>query len=420
MPVEVRIPRWSDSSDECSLIKWLKAEGDSVSQGEPIAELETDKATVELEAPAPGVLQKALVPDGSSLRVGDLVALLNESELREGAPQVVTKVASPTLHAPAQISTANEPKLPPSRLGAVPQVHSVRSSSAQRSATPLARRMAALAGIDIGAIAAKSGEPRIRKSDVEAALGIARSLLHVAEPESAPISRQFESDEAKQIPITRTRKIIAQRMVESKRTTPHFYLSIDCSLDALLELRQTANHSSGQPPMSITPFLIRAAALALVKEPAINSAWSEQAILAHTRIDIAVAVATERGLVTPVIREAHRKGILSVASELRNLTERAREGRLAPREYEGGTFTISNLGMYGVQSLYAIIDPPQSCILGIGASEERPVVRDHQVSIATMLTATLSADHRVVDGATGAEFLAKFKNLLQDPISLLL
>lgn len=417
MPVEVRIPRWSDSSDECSLIKWLKLEGDPVSQGQPIAELETDKATVELEAPVSGVLHTAVMPEGSSLRVGDLVALLDESQ-----PYARTPQATPEVAAPPRISTANETKPSLSRPGAVQPVHAIRSSSVQRSATPLARRMAALAGIDIGAIAAKSGEQRIRRSDVEAALGIAKSLLNVAEPESdnAIISRQFDSNEAKPIPITRTRKIIAQRMAESKRTTPHFYLSIDCSLDALLELREKANRSSGQAPISITPFLIRAAALALVKQPAVNSAWSDQAILAHTRTDIAVAVATERGLMTPVIRGAHTKGVLLISTELRDLTERARDGRLAPREYEGGTFTISNLGMYGVQSLYAIINPPQSCILGIGATEERPVVRDHQVVIATMLTATLSADHRVLDGATGAEFLAKFKSLLQDPISLLL
>jgi pyruvate dehydrogenase E2 component (dihydrolipoamide acetyltransferase) len=282
--------------------------------------------------------------------------------------------------------------------------------------------MAVLAGIDIGAIGAKSPEQRIRKSDVEAALGIAKSLLDVAERKVDPasISRQLELGQAKPIPVTRTRKIIAQRMAESKRTTPHFYLSVDCSLDALLELREKANNSSGQPPMSITPFLIRAAALALAEVPAVNSAWAEQAILAHSRIDIAVAVATERGLVTPVIREAHRKGILSISSELREFTKRAREGRLAPREYEGGTFTISNLGMYGVQSLYAIINPPQSCILGIEAGEERPVVRDHQVAVATMLTATLSADHRVVDGAIGAAFLAEFKDLLQCSVRLFL
>jgi pyruvate dehydrogenase E2 component (dihydrolipoamide acetyltransferase) len=418
MPVEVRIPKWSDSSDECTLIKWLKAEGDAVAKGEPIAEFETDKANVELEAPAAGVLQKAVVPEGSSLRVGDLVALVNESAMPEAGPQAIAEVAaSPAPPAPVRISTAVELKPSPSRLGAVRPVHSSGPSSAQRSATPLARRMAALAGIDISAMVAKGGEQRIRKSDVEAALGIARAPLYVAESEP---DRRLESSEAKAIPITRTRKVIAQRMAESKRTTPHFYLSIDCELTALIELRQKANQSSGQPPMSITSFLIRAAALALVAEPAVNSAWSEQAILAHTRIDIAVAVATERGLVTPVIREADRKGVVSISGELRDFTERARNGRLAPREYEGGTFTISNLGMFGVQSLYAIINPPQSCILGIGTSEERPVVRDHQVVVATMLTATLSADHRVVDGAIGAQFLSKFRDLLQDPIRLLL
>ena len=256
MPIEVRVPRWSDSGDECSLVKWLKAEGDPVSQGEPIAELETDKATVDSSA-APGILQKALVPEGSPLRVGDLVALLNKSEPHERAPQAVLEGASPQSPASWRIPAANEPRRPPSGPGAVQRVRSAPSSSPEIFATPLARRMAALAGIDIGAIAAKSGEQRIRKSDVEAALGIARSPLHAAEPKSghASISRQFESDQAKPMPVTGTRKIIAQRMAESKRTTPHFYLSVDCSLDALLELREEANDGSGQPPMSITPFL---------------------------------------------------------------------------------------------------------------------------------------------------------------------
>lgn len=426
MPIEVRISRWSDSSDECSLIKWLKAEGDPVAQGEPIAELETDKATVELESPAQGILQKTLVPEGSALRVGDMIALVEDSKPGVAAaphavPRPVQSTAQSQAPAPVRIPAVVESTTPP-RLGAVQQVHSARPSAASRSATPLAMRMAALAGIDIAAISPRSGEQRIRKSDVEAALGIASSLPLATQPrsEQGTGSQEFEPDQAKSIPLTRTRKVIAQRMAESKRTTPHFYLSVDCSLDALLKLREMVNGRSGQPPISVTPFLIRAAALALIKEPAVNSAWSEQAILAPGRIDIAVAVATERGLVTPVIRGAHGKGVVAIASELQEFISRAREGRLAPRDYEGGTFTISNLGMYGVQSLYAIINPPQSCILGIGASEERPVVRDHQVTIATMLTATLSADHRVVDGAAGAAFLAEFKNLLQQPINLVL
>lgn len=422
MPIEVRISRWSDSSDECLLIKWLKAEGDSVSVGEPIAELETDKATIELESPGPGVLQKTLVPEGSTLHVGDTVALIDEQS-RERLTQTGLKRASARPPAASRIPEVAEPKPPtPSRIGAVQQVQPARPSTLQRSATPLAMRMAALAGIDISTIAAKSGDQRIRKSDVEAALGIARNPPPAPRVDSDRLetARQSESDEAKSIPLTRMRKIIAQRMAESKRNTPHFYLSVDCALDELLKLREMVNGRSGQPPISITAFLIRAAALALVKQPAVNSAWGDEAIVANARIDVAVAVATERGLVTPVIRESHRKGVVAISSELQGFISRAREGRLAPRDYEGGTFTISNLGMYGVQSLYAIINPPQSCILGIGASEERPVVRDHQVTIATMLTATLSADHRVIDGALGAAFLAEFKNLVQQPINLVL
>ncbi len=430
MAIEVRIPKWSESSDECLLAKWLKKEGDSVDKGEVIAEIETDKATFELEAPDSGTLQAILAPEGSSLSVGAVVALVSEQQREEQRVHAVAREdkntdsssASPVPLAVAQPNPV-QPVVADADREETETPHGAGPSAESVPATPLARRMAALAGLDLGAISTQNPDGRIREAVVEAALGFrAHNASHQQEvrPTSASLSPQIQSAQANRIPLSRTRRTIARRMAESKRTTPHFYLTVDCCLDELLELRRRIGQSSDQPRPSITAFLIRAAALALCKVPEVNSTWAEDAVLAHQRIDIAVAVAAGRELITPVIRSADRKGIAAIAAELRDLTTRAREGRLHPSELEGGTFTISNLGMYGVQSLYAIINPPQSSILGMGASEERPVVRDHRVVIATVLTATLSADHRVLDGAVGAAFLREFKDLVQTPLRLLL
>jgi pyruvate dehydrogenase E2 component (dihydrolipoyllysine-residue acetyltransferase) len=421
MRTEVRIPELSESSEEATLVRWLKGEGEAVAAGEAIAEIETDKATVELESPNAGTLEKATVAEGASVKVGDVVALVND-QIAPRPRLLAVKGEEPTAESRSGPAAAQVERAPVnSRSGPGEPIQIEEHKARTAAATPLARRMAALANLDLDLIPTRSPDRKVRKIDVESALGITPEAASVAPEKNLRVSARpatVPATERKE--LSRTRKIIAQRMTESKRAVPHFYLSIDCRLDELLELRKLANQSSGQPAASITAFFVRAAALALRKAPEVNAAWADDAILVHDRVDIAVAVASERGLVTPVIREADRKNVLDIAGELRELTARTHAGKLAPGEYENGTFTLSNLGMHSVHSLYAIINPPQSCILGTGAAEERPIARDGQVMVATMFTATLSADHRVLDGTAGAAFLSAFKDFVQNPIKLLL
>ena len=434
-----------------TLTAWLKQAGDPVTAGEPIAEVETDKTTVELEAPADGVLAEIRVAAGTEpVAVGTVLAVVREAALGESetqqvpgaspsAPGSVTPeppAAAPVHAADAPVDQANAPdaadaapvRAVAAETAAVPSVEADRAEPATLAdvpATPLARRMAALAGLDLTGVTGSGDGGRVMKVDVERLLRSSRGRAAAvpstdtqasepapaAKPTPAPISDLPHADR----PLTAMRRVTAQRMVEAKRSAPHFYLEIECAVDRLLALREAAGRAGESSVPTVNDVVVRAAALALRKVPLANSAWTGDAVRVYDSVDLAVAVTTPGGLVTPVIRAADTKALAEIAAELRRLTAGARAGRLQPADYQGGTCTISNLGMYGVSSLFAILNPPQSCILGVGAITERPVVRDGAVAVGSMMTVTLSADHRAIDGATGAELLGALKAFLEDP-----
>jgi pyruvate dehydrogenase E2 component (dihydrolipoamide acetyltransferase) len=289
-------------------------------------------------------------------------------------------------------------------------------------ATPLARRMAASGNLDLASVSGSGPHGRIVKADVEAAIrnGVAAPAVAAAKPAAAASSEVWLGPPYEDIPNSTTRKTIARRLSESKQTVPHFYLTVDCLLDDLLAMREKLNAKAEGVKISVNDMIIRAVALALKKVPAANAMWTDAAIRQFTRVDVSVAVATPNGLITPVIKDAAAKGLATIATEIKDLAGRAREGKLKPEEYTGGGFTISNLGMFGVKSFSAIINPPQACILAVGAGEKRPVVKGEALAIATVMSCTLSVDHRAVDGAVGAEFLAAFKKLVEDPLTMML
>ncbi len=396
MPIEILMPAVAPSMTEGNIVKWAKKEGDAVEPGEVLLELETDKAVVEVEAQHKGVLGRILVPEGTNgVKVDTLIALLavNGEDPRSlaagtAAPQ---RAAAPPVPAAAVAPAAAPAAAPP---------------GGRIFASPLARRIARELNLDLARIRGSGPNGRVLKADVEAAARTA--------PAAAPAAA-FED-----IPHSNTRRIIAQRLAEAKRSIPHFYLTIDCEVDALLSARRQANEFIEGAKLSVNDFIIKAAALALRKVPAANAAWTDTAIRRFRDVDIAVAVATPKGLVTPVLRGADTKSVSRISAEMKELSARAQEGRVRPDEYQGGGFTISNLGMYGVREFAAIINPPQACILAVGAAEQRAVVRAGALAVATLMTCTLSVDHRAVDGALGAEFLAAFKKLIESPIALLL
>jgi pyruvate dehydrogenase E2 component (dihydrolipoamide acetyltransferase) len=424
MPLEIRMPTLSPNMTEATLAGWLKSEGEAVEKGEPIAEIETDKATLEVEAEHSGVLGRIVVPAGSEgVAVDSLIALILTDG--EGADALDAAASNQ----PAARAEATQPAPVVASADAVLGEKIAAPGAERIFASPLARRMARQAGLDLAALSGKGPRGRIVKADIERALAEAKSPAvpvpaPVSEPASvsvpdAPVLPEGVTAE----PHSTMRKTIAARLSAAKRDIPHFYLQAECDLGALLKIREDLNARAGEAGefrLSVNDLIVKAAALALKRVPRVNASWSEEAILLHSAIDISVAVATEGGLITPVVRNADAKGLASLSGEIRELAERARAGKLKPQEYTGGGFTITNLGMYGISSFAAIINPPQSCILAVGAAEERAVVRGGRIAPATMMTVTLSVDHRAVDGALGAEFLAAFKAIIEDPMTLML
>ena len=436
--VEVTLPELAEAMTSATLTAWLKKPGDTVTAGEPIAEVETDKTTVELEAPTDGVLADIRVAAGAeAVAVGTVLALVRSAMPSEAPPQGAP-AASPALpmaetSVPAATSPIDTDETAPGQapaagtaeIATAPSFGATALAAVDLPATPLARRMAELAGLDLRRLTGSGDGGRVMKVDVERLLRSARGGAAApvvadapasapaasAAPAVTPVSDLPHSDR----PLTAMRRVTAQRMAESKRSAPHFYLEVECAVDALLALRDAATPVHGPGAPTVNDMVVRAAALALREVPLANSAWIGDAVRVYERVDLAVAVTTPGGLVTPVVRAADTKPLAEIAAELRRLATDARAGRLQPADYQGGTCTISNLGMYGVSSLYAILNPPQSCILGVGAVTERPVVRDGAVVVGSMMTVTLSADHRAIDGATGAELLRALKALLEDP-----
>ncbi|MEE2981196.1 MAG: pyruvate dehydrogenase complex dihydrolipoamide acetyltransferase [Pseudomonadota bacterium] len=422
MTIQVLMPALSPTMTEGNLAKWHKQEGDAVASGDIIAEIETDKATMEIEADEEGVLGRILVAEGSEgVAVNTAIAvMLEEGEDPSALDAVVIEAPAP---ASAPAPTA-EPAAAPAVPAAAPAPRGTRAI-----ASPLARRMASQAGLNVAAIAGSGPRGRVVKSDVEAALAggaptVAASLAPAAAG-PAPVAETPGMPSYTEAPNSGMRKVIARRLIESKREAPHFYLTVDCHIDALLDARKELNsRSPADGPdaykISVNDFVIRAAALALGKVPAANASWTDAAIRLYHRADISVAVAVPEGLITPVIRDAGAKGLAVISSEMKDLAGRARDGKLAPEEYQGGTFSISNLGMFGIKEFSAVINPPPGAILAVGMGEQRPVVRDGALAVATVMSCTLSIDHRVVDGAAGAQFMAAFKALIEDPLTMLL
>ena len=410
MPINILMPALSPTMTEGNLAKWLKSEGDSVEAGDVIAEIETDKATMEVEAVDEGVLGKIVVPEGSegvavNAVIGVLLAEGEDADSIESAPAPAEKpepVAEPDPPADAEVVAENALAHP--------------SSGERIAASPLARRMAAQAGLDLSTIDGSGPKGRIVKADIEAVLAGGAAAPSPVSQIAAP--SPSSADET--VKLSTMRRVIAERMTESKTTVPHFYLTVDCEVDELLKIRGEINKRIENARVSVNDIVIRACALALREVPAANVSWAgEGTMTQHGTVDISVAVAIPGGLVTPIVRNADAKGLVEIAGEMKELAARAREGKLRPEEYQGGSFSISNLGMYGVKSFDAVINPPQACILAVGAGEPRPVVRDGEIVPATVMSCTLSVDHRVVDGAIGAELLGAIKRNIEYPPAML-
>jgi pyruvate dehydrogenase E2 component (dihydrolipoamide acetyltransferase) len=427
MPIEILMPALSPTMTEGNLARWLKKEGDEVHSGDVLAEIETDKATMEVEAVDDGKIGRILVPEGAEgIKVNEPIALLLGED--EDASALANFAGSAREPAP--------PSPPPEATPAAPAATPAARGNGRIFASPLARRMAQQAGLDLGDIRGSGPQGRIVKADIEAALSAARAapaqqpLRPAAAPQPLPAAAPILSKERvaalagnppyTERPLTAMRRVIARRLTESKQTVPHFYLTIDCEIDELLKIRAELNAKSDAYRISVNDFVIRATALALRQVPAANASWSDEAILVWDTVDIAVAVALDDGLITPIVKAADRKGLAAIANEARDLVARARAGKLKLEEFQGGTFSISNLGMYGVRDFAAVINPPHGGILAVGAGEQRPVVKNGELAVATVMSCTLSCDHRAVDGAVGAQFLAAFKNLVEDPLTMLL
>ncbi|RAU22422.1 pyruvate dehydrogenase complex dihydrolipoamide acetyltransferase [Paramagnetospirillum kuznetsovii] len=424
MPVQILMPALSPTMTEGNLAKWLKNEGDAVKSGDIICEIETDKATMEFEAVDEGIMGKILVPGGTSgVKVNQPIAVLLLDG--EDASAILTPSPTPTLPLPQGAKEGD--RAPQAPLPSRERGGGEGGAGDRVVASPLAKRIAKDANLDLKAVKGSGPYGRIVKSDVEAAIktgpvpvAAPAAAAPAAKPAPAPAAASPFEPAFEEIPNSSMRKIIARRLTEAKSTIPHFYLSIDCELDALLKTRSDLNGRSDAYKLSVNDFVVRAVALALKKVPAANASWGDEAIKRYTDVDVSVAVATPTGLITPIVHHADHKGLAEISNEMKSLAAKARDGKLKPEEFQGGGFTISNLGMFGIKDFAAIINPPQGCILAVGAGEQRPVVKNGALAIATVMTCTLSVDHRVVDGAVGAEFLSAFKKLIEDPLSMLL
>ena len=440
MPISITMPALSPTMEEGTLAKWLVKEGQTVSSGDVIAEIETDKATMEVEAIDEGTVGKLLVAEGTEgVKVNTVIAILLEEGEDAGdvgdtapaakstpAPAPAEKAAAPA--AKTEAAAPAKAAAPQAKTSTPPPAKAAAAEGDRVIASPLARRMAAQADLDLTTISGSGPGGRIVKADIEAVLsGGAPAKRQTgaapSAPTAAPPAMQPGSTAYTEVPNSTMRKVIARRLTESKQHVPHFYLTIECDIDNLLAMRKDLNErgaKDGAFKLSVNDFVIRAAALALKKVPSANASWTESATLRYETVDVSVAVAVANGLITPVVRNADHKGLAAISSEMKDLAGRAHEGKLMPEEYQGGTFSISNLGMYGIKEFAAVINPPQGAILAVGAGEQRPVVKDGALSIATMMSCTLSCDHRVVYGAIGAELLQAFKGFIEDPVTMLL
>ena len=423
MATNILMPALSPTMTEGTLARWLKKEGETVKAGDVIAEIETDKATMEVEAVDEGVLGKILVADGTTgVKVNEPIAVLVEQG--EAVPTAAAPAAPAPVAAPPPPTVAAAPS-------AKPNGHAAPVAGERVFASPLARRMAQQAGIDLSALKGSGPNGRIIRADIEAvqargpvaAAPAPAAAAPAPAPKAAPAAPILAPHTL--VPFSSMRKVIARRLTEAKQTVPHFYVSVDIELDALLKLRADLNAKSakdgpGAFKISVNDLIIKAAAITLRRIPTVNASYSEEGLVLYHDVDISVAVSIADGLITPIIRRADQKGLAAISGEMKDLAARAKAGKLKPEEFQGGGFSISNMGMFGVSQFAAIINPPQGAILAVAAGQQRPVVKDGALAIATVMTCTLSVDHRIVDGALGAEWLAEFKRVIEDPLSLML
>lgn len=423
MAIEMILPSLSAGMEDAVIARWLVAVGDKVTKGQALAEVETDKATMELEAEADGIIGSLNVAEGKRADVGQVIVLLLAKGESAATPAISPTEAAAPAAAPAPISS--------------PSAAAIVAESGERmhKASPIARRLAAAAGLDLDGVQGSGPRGRIVKIDIERLVAQAgqpaappvAAVQPPAQPpaQAAPLAPQsavpagigpYEAQ-----PISNMRRVVARRLVEAKQSIPHFYLNADCDMSALLALRAQLNEGRDKAArISVNDLILKAAARALRKVPEANVIWNGDEILQLDDVDISVAVAIEGGLITPILRGADRMSLGTLSAEMKALASRAREGKLKPEEYQGGGFSVSNLGMYGVKSFSAIINPPQSCILAVGATERRPVGRGDQIVLSDVMSMTLSVDHRSVDGALGAQVLAAVKEGIEAPMSLLL
>ncbi|WP_299748403.1 pyruvate dehydrogenase complex dihydrolipoamide acetyltransferase [uncultured Tateyamaria sp.] len=430
MPTEILMPALSPTMEEGTLAKWLVKEGDTVSSGDLLAEIETDKATMEFEAVDEGIVGKILIAEGSEgVKVNTPIAvLLEDGESADDIGDVGASTAVP--EAASVEARASEPT---AAAAATSAPSAPKSSDGTRIfASPLARRIAAQKGLELGVIKGSGPHGRIVKADVEkaeAAPAQATAAMATAAPAAAPtgpssdtIAKMYEGREYEEVKLDGMRKTIAARLTEAKQTVPHFYLRRDIKLDALLEFRSTLNGQLSERgvKLSVNDFIIKACALALQQVPDANAVWAGDKVLKLTPSDVAVAVAIEGGLFTPVLQDAHQKSLSALSAEMKDLAGRARDRKLAPHEYQGGSFAISNLGMFGIDNFDAVINPPHGAILAVGAGVKKPVVgADGELEVATVMSVTLSVDHRVIDGALGANLLKAIVDNLENPLAML-
>ncbi len=437
MAIEITMPALSPTMESGTLAKWHIKPGDTVKAGDVIAEIETDKATMEVEAVDEGVVTEILVPEGAEeVKVNAVIArLAEEGEEATPAPKAAPAPAAPpkpAAPAPAEATPAPAPVAAAPAAPVAPAAAAVPAQPGGRHiASPLARRIAQQSGVDLATLKGSGPHGRIVKADVEAAAGkapaapqpapqaaasAAPAQARATPASAAPTDVPFEA-----VKLSNMRKTIARRLTESKQTVPHFYLTVDVRLDALLKLRGELNKAlEGQGvKLSVNDMLLKAEALALAQVPDANVSFAGDVLRKFSRVDISVAVAIPGGLITPVIRDAANKRLSAIATEMKDLAARAKEGKLQPPEYTGGTASISNLGMFGIKQFDAVINPPEGLILAVGAGEKRPYVVDDALAIATVMSATGSFDHRAIDGAVGAEFMSAFKALVENPLGML-
>ncbi len=421
MPIQILMPALSPTMTEGNLVKWVKKEGDTVASGDVLAEIETDKATMEVESIDDGTLARILILEGSEgVKVNEVIAVLLEEGEDESALEGMATAAPVVQKAETKTEVSTPTPIPTPT--AQPSVATAVAGGAGGSAvgkriiaSPLAKRIAAQEGIDLSVLHGSGPRGRIIKADVEQALKVGPAQRRVEVPRD-----EFGMPAFARLDLTNIRKVIAQRLTESKQTIPHFYLTMECAVDKLLDLRRQINDNLDGVKVSVNDIIIRACALALKKVPAANASWMGDHIRHYQAQDISVAVAVDYGLVTPIVKDAGNKSIIEIGKEAKDLIKRARDNKLKPQEFQGGTFSLSNMGMYGLSDFSAILNPPQACILAVSAAQQRAVVVKGDITIATMMNCTLSVDHRVVDGSVGAEFLKAFKNLVENPVLLVM